>query len=150
LVEQLRSKADRLAAMTELIGAVNARDLRSVQLSEAAFTALVDGLSHSNPQVRWWSVQLLDHCPDPRSVDAIAPLLDDCVPRVRRNAAHALGCLVCKPSWSGTLTESVIERLSAMAQSDPNAKVRAEATAALRIHWVGGGRSPRMGPSSFV
>lgn len=138
LVEQLCSKADRLRAMRALMGAVNARDLRSVELTEAAFAALVAGLSHSNPQVRWWSVQLLDHCPDPRSVDAIAPLLDDPVPRVRRNAAHALSCIVCKPSWTGQLAESVIERLSAMAHSDPNAKVRAEATAALRIRFVGG------------
>jgi HEAT repeat protein len=138
LVEQLGSKADRLRAMRALMGAVNARDLRSAQLTEPAFEALVEGLSHMNPQVRWWSVQLLDHCPDPRSVDAIAPLLDDDVPRVRRNAAHALGCIVCKPSWTGQLTESVIDRLSAMAHSDPNDKVRAEATASLRMRFGGG------------
>jgi len=131
LVEQLSSKADRLQAMRGLMGAVNARELRSVQITEAAFVALVEGLSHPNPQVRWWSVQLLDHCPDPRAVDAIVPLLDDPVARVRRNAAHALSCQRCKPSWSGQLAGSVIERLAAMAQADPNAKVRVEAATAL-------------------
>lgn len=101
LVERLVNKADRLEAMRSLLGAVNAFELRHVELSEDAFAALVGGLSHDHPQVRWWCIQMLDHCPDARAVEAVVPLLDDPVPRVRRNAAHALGCVTCKPDWSG-------------------------------------------------
>jgi HEAT repeat protein len=64
-------------------------------------------------------------------VRAIANLLDDDVPRVRRNAAHALGCVACKPQWSGVLPACVVEQLERLAASDPNAKVRNEARDAL-------------------
>ena len=37
------------------------------------------------------------------SAIAIVPVLDDPVPRVRRNAADALGCVACKPTWNGRL-----------------------------------------------
>ena len=131
LVERLASKTDRMAAMRALIGGVNARELRSAQVTDAAFDALLGGLAHPNPQVRWWSIQLLDHCPDARAIDAIGPLLDDPVPRVRRNAVHAVTCRVCKPAWSATLPATVGERLAVLAASDANDEVRAEATAAL-------------------
>lgn len=131
LVERLVNKADRLVVMRSLFGAVNASELRHVAVTEDVFAALVGGLSHDHPQVRWWCIQMLDHCPDPRAVEAIVPLLDDPVPRVRRNAAHALGCEVCKPDWSGHLETSAIERLTEMASHDPSTKVRDEAARAL-------------------
>jgi HEAT repeat protein len=81
--------------------------------------------------VRWWCAQLLDHLPDPRALAAVARLLDDQVPRVRRNAAHALGCVACKPEWDGSLPDETVEKLSHLATHDPNAKVRAEAAYAL-------------------
>jgi HEAT repeat protein len=132
-VAALADKHHRLDAMRSLLGGVNARDLRSVQLTDAAFDALVDGLDDSNPVVRWWSIQLLDHCADQRAIDAIVPMLSDTVPRVRRNAAHALGCVVCKPDWSGTLTPEALRQLSRLANWDPNLKVRAEARSALAL-----------------
>ena len=131
LVAQLGDKHQRLDAMRSLLGAVNARDLRAVQVSDAVLDALVDGLGDPNPVVRWWSVQLLDHCPEPRALQAVVPMLDDPVPRVRRNAAHALGCQTCKPTCSAALPATAVARLAEMAEQDTNSKVRAEARMAL-------------------
>jgi hypothetical protein len=93
----------RLVAMKELVGSVTATELRSAQVSAAAFEALVDGVHDESPRVRWWCVQILDHLPDAPAFDAIATALDYPVARVRRNAAHALGCIACKPSWQPAL-----------------------------------------------
>lgn len=93
--------------------------------------ALLAGVADPHPQVRWWSIQLLDHLADPSVVPALSAALDDPVPRVRRNAAHALGCRVGKPSGDGVNPGAVNARLAVMAASDPNAKVRAEAARAL-------------------
>jgi HEAT repeat protein len=131
LVAQLGDKHQRLDAMRALLGAVNARELRAVHVSDAVFDALVDGLGDPSPVVRWWSVQLLDHCPEPRALLAVVPLLDDPVPRVRRNAAHALGCQACKPTCAADLPEMAVARLAVMAEQDTNSKVRAEARMAL-------------------
>lgn len=130
-VEALAIPSQRLGAMRSLIGGVNARELRSVVVSDHAVQALIHGLSHENPQVRWWCVQLLDHCSDSRAIDALVPMLDDPVPRVRRNAAHALGCTGCKPTWSGDLSDRAVHRLELMVESDPNNKVRDEARRTL-------------------
>jgi hypothetical protein len=132
-VEALAVPSRRLDSMRSLIGGVNARELRSVVVSDDALQALIDGLSHENSQVRWWCVQLLDHCSDGRAIDALVPMLDDPVPRVRRNAAHALGCTGCKPNWSGDLPERALRRLEFMVESDPNRKVREEARRALSV-----------------
>ncbi len=61
----------------------------------------------------------------------IAPLLDDPVPRVRRNAAHSLGCLLCKPAWCGELDTATTAKLEQLANGDENARVRRDATIAL-------------------
>ena len=131
LVQQLGSTSTRIAAMRGLVGGVGATELRRAQLTESAFAALGDGLRDRNPKIRWWCIQLLDHVPHPRATTAIAELLDDPVPRVRRNAAHALGCLACKPTWAGELPSQIIGDLERLATSDVNAKVRAEARHAL-------------------
>src|SRR5436190_24316137 len=72
-VEALALPAQRIQATRALIGAVNARELRAVVVSEASLQALIEGLRHPNAQVRWWCVQLLDHCSDGRAIDAIVP-----------------------------------------------------------------------------
>jgi hypothetical protein len=131
LVQQFGQRGNEVEALRGLAGCVTATYLREAQLTPAAFDAVVDGLADKNPRVRWWCVQVLDHVPDPRAVEAIANLLDDPVPRVRRNAAHALGCVACKPEWSGTLPPQVIEKLIGLAAQDPNMKVRSEAAYAL-------------------
>ena len=114
-----------------LVGGVTATELRTARVSDAAFDALVDGLTDPNPRVRWWCIQLLDHVPDHRAIEPIAAMLDDPIPRVRRNAAHALGCTACKPEWSGGLPAKARAKLTAVANGDPNPKVRAAASLAL-------------------
>ena len=131
LVQRLASKADRVDAIRALAGGVGATELRRARVSDSAFEALCEGLGDPNPQVRWWCIQVLDHVPDERAVPAIAAPLDDPVPRVRRNAAHALGCDACKPTWCGELPTIIRQRLVDMAANDPNAKVRAEARRSL-------------------
>lgn len=118
-------------AMSALLGAVNASDLREVEIDEKTFAALVDGTRDRNPRVRWWSIQLLDHIPDERAVPVFIRALSDPVPRVRRNAVHALSCRSCKPGWDGHLPAEASMELQSMAARDPNAKVRAEAARAL-------------------
>jgi HEAT repeat protein len=130
LVQQLAT--DRcLDAIRGLLGGVNARELRNVVISDEVFEALAAGVSDPNSRIRWWSIQLLDHVDDVRAIVVIAGALDDPVPRVRRNAAHALGCVGCKPSWDGEVPAVAVERLQEMAASDENAKVRAQAAATL-------------------
>jgi hypothetical protein len=131
LVQHLGTTSSRLEAMRGLVGGVTATELRTARVSDAAFDALVDGLGDPNPRVRWWCVQLLDHVPDRRAIGPDAAMLDDPVARVRRNAAHALGCVACKPEWSRELPAQVIAKLTAVATGDPNPKVRAEASHAL-------------------
>lgn len=131
LVEKLADKSTRLEAMRGLLGAVNARELRDIQVKPSALDALIAGLRHPDPRIRFWSVQLLDHCSDPRAIEALVPMLDDPMPRVRRNAVHALGCVLCKPAWDGHLKTGVLNRMQAIVLDDPNAKVRAEATRSL-------------------
>jgi HEAT repeat protein len=120
-----------LDSLRGLAGGVTATQLRAARLSDAAFDALVEGLGDPHPRVRWWCIQVLDHVPDPRALAAIAPLLDDPVPRVRRNAAHALGCVTCKPEWQGGLPDGATAKLARLAADDPNAQVRAEAARAI-------------------
>jgi len=123
--------ARRNEAIRALVGGLGARELRAVVVEPEVFDAIVDGLRDENPKIRWWCLQLLDHLDDERAIDAIATCLDDPVPRVRRNAAHALGCFACKPSWDGALSPAIHVRLARLAESDPNAKVRAEAGRSL-------------------
>lgn len=131
LVQLFGERSRELDAMRSLAGGVTATHLRTATLTEAAFDALVEGLSDRNSRVRWWCIQVLDHVPDPRALTAIAALLDDPVPRVRRNAAHALGCAACKPDWAGSLPDEVMMKLASLAAEDSNRKVRSTARAAL-------------------
>jgi HEAT repeat protein len=131
LVQLFGDKGSELDALRGLTGGVSATHLRTAHLSDDAFDAVIGGVSDENPRVRWWCVQVLDHIPDVRAVSAITSALDDPVPRVRRNAAHALGCLACKPEWDGALPTAAFERLEQIAVEDPSPKVRREAVAAL-------------------
>jgi HEAT repeat protein len=129
---QLFGVRDReLDALRELAGGVTATYLRTATLSDETFAAVVEGLSDRNPRVRWWCIQVLDHVPDIRAVAAIVSALDDPVARVRRNAAHALGCPACKPGWDRALPTAGLQRLLDLAEHDPSEKVRREAAAAL-------------------
>jgi HEAT repeat protein len=131
VVAALGDKQRRTDAMRALVGGVTATDLRAVSLSDDVFGGLVRGTRHASPVVRWWSVQLLDHCPEPRATPVIAALFDDPVPRVRRNAVHAVGCRACKPSADPSCDPELLARLRQIATDDPNAKVRAEAVLSI-------------------
>ncbi len=134
LVQLFGSRKTELGALRALMGGVTMTHLRSLRPTRRVFEALVEGLRDPNPRVRWWCVQILDHSPDPQAIAAIAPMLDDPVPRVRQNAAHALGCLACKPAWSGALPMSVLDKLNRLADGDAHSKVRRQARWALGCH----------------
>jgi len=85
---------------------------------------LVSGLTHPNPNVRWWCLQILDHSASDQCVPAIFELLHDPVWRVRRMAVHALSCQRCKPT---PLSANMKDVLIDIALHDPCAKTRGEA-----------------------
>jgi HEAT repeat protein len=88
----------------------------------------VRGLQHENPKVRRWCADLMDHLADDRCVLPLVELLNDDVPRVRRQAVHSLCCQRCKPSpLQADLTDTLIE----IALNDANLKVRGEAVFGL-------------------
>lgn len=118
--------------MRALAGGVTATELRDTRLSEASAQALIDGVADPNSKVRWWCIQLLDHLPDDRAIPPLIRALVDPVPRVRRNAAHALGCVACKPTMTAPFPVAALEALARLAEADPNAKVRAEAAHSLQ------------------
>jgi hypothetical protein len=131
IVQLFAFKGRQSEALQRLVGGVTASHLRTVQLDEPTFEALTEGLSDPNPRVRWWCVQVLEHVPDARAIGALTTALDDQVPRVRKNAVHALGCGACKPGWSGALPLDVLERVARMAVADTSHKVRDEANRTL-------------------
>ena len=137
LVQQFGQRGREVEALRGLVGGVTATFLRTATLTNEAFGAVVEGLADPNPRVRWWCIQTLDHVPDLRAVNAISALLDDPVARVRRNAAHALGCIACKPDWDGELPDATATKLAKLASSDPNAKVRREASYSCASHASG-------------
>ena len=124
-------KGRELDALRGLAGGVTATYLRTATLSDDSFAAVLEGLTDRNARVRWWCIQILDHVSDVRSVSAIVSVLDDPVARVRRNAAHALGCVACKPDWDRVLPTAALQRLWDLADNDPSDKVRREAAVAL-------------------
>jgi hypothetical protein len=98
LVDLLAYKSHRLRAIRALVGGLTATELRRVRLTDAARGALIAGLDHPNPRVRWWCLQLMDHVGDEPCFEQIVRALDDPVPRVRAMALHALECERCKQS----------------------------------------------------
>src|SRR6266498_5846141 len=128
LIRLFGSRATELEALRSLMGGTSMTHLRAARITESVFQALLQGLRDPNPRIRWWCVQLLDHSSDPRGVTAVASMLDDPVPRVRQNAAHALGCLACKPARSGQLPATALNKLNELAMADLQAKVRRHAS----------------------
>jgi len=131
IVERLKIPAERHAACRQLAeGKLGARASRGLPLPEQKVDALLHGLAHPNAAVRRCCLELLDTHPTERAVPHILPLLDDPVSRVRWHAAHALGCDVCK-GGATLVTPEVTAELARVAETDPSAKVRAEAARAL-------------------
>ena len=124
VVDRLKIPAERYrAAHTMSAGGRGARENRGKRLPEEKIDALIWGLSHESPVVRRCCLELLDQHPDPGAVPHILTCLEDPVPRVRWHAVHTLLCDACKPGHS-FLGEAVAARLRAVAEDDPNPKVR--------------------------
>ena len=135
LVDRFADKQSRNGAIVALVGAINARDLAKVTLEPEAKRALTEGLEHDNAKVRWWCLQLMDHLADESFIPFILPLLDDPVGKVRKHAVHALTCDRCKPDRCGLeLSNTVKAHIAEVAQTDTDARVRVEASAAL-VQW---------------
>jgi hypothetical protein len=87
---------------------------------------LIAGLGHSNPAVRHSCAHDLDTYDDGRAIAALAPLIDDPVPRVRSMAMHALVCDACKAApqpWA----RDICRRVAARALTDASVNVRRHA-----------------------
>lgn len=130
LIDAFADAKRRNPAIIELVGAINAGDLRRVQVRPEAKAALIAGLEHSNAKVRWWCLQLMDHLADASYLEPILSKLSDPVAKVRRHAVHALSCAVCKPNRE-TLEIDIEEALRRILDMDPDAKVREEARQGL-------------------
>jgi hypothetical protein len=97
LVNKLWDKRIRNRVIRTLVGGLSSTELKTqARLSPAAREALINGLDHWSPVVRWWCLQLIDHLADESLLHHVAPLLDDPVPRVRKQAEHTLTCEGCK------------------------------------------------------
>ena len=130
LIDALADARCRNAAIIELVGAINAGDLRRVKVSPDAKAALISGLDHRNAKVRWWCLQLMDHLADESYLEPILSKLSDPVGKVRRHAVHALSCAVCKPNRQA-LAIDIQEALRRTLDTDPDARVREEARQGL-------------------
>ena len=99
----------------------------------AGLSAAVAGLQHPEPPVRRGCVDFLDHHADVDCADDLRQVaLHDPIPRVRRFAVHALGCVRCK---TAPLEMDLVEFLAAVAaRRDESARVRREAIYALSHH----------------
>jgi HEAT repeat protein len=131
LIDAFADPKRRNRAILDLIGAINANELRRVRVKPEARAALISGLGHPNAKVRWWCLQLMDHLADESYLEPILSKLSDPVAKVRRHAIHALSCGVCKPDRQ-TLAVNVEAALLRALESDPDHKVREEAREGLR------------------
>jgi len=109
-------------------------DVRSRVIALGLHAVLVDGLlaGLNSPQSRqrYLCADALDHLADERCAVPLERLLTDPVPRVRRAALHALSCDACKVAPL-TKPEDLFAKLTELAESDPNARVRSAALEAL-------------------
>ena len=128
VVDRLKIKEQRYVLSRSLSAKPGTRpsEQRGEKVSEQKLEALIWGLNHDNPVVRWQCLQLLDAHPDQRAVPAILGLLDDRVPRVRWHALHALECDVCK-AGEAFLDEPILAKIRELAEQDENRRIRSYA-----------------------
>jgi len=130
LIDAFADSARRNAAIVELIGAIDAKDLGRARVSPGAKVALIAGLEHPNAKVRWWCLQLMDHLAVESDLEPILSRLSDPVAKVRRHAIHALSCAVCKPDRRALAVE-IKGVLRGARETDPDPRVREEAREGL-------------------
>src|SRR5262245_52905347 len=131
LIDALADPKRRNQAIVDLVGAINANDLRRVRVRPESRAALISGLDHPNAKVRWWCLQLMDHLADESYLEPILAKLSDPVAKFRRHAIHALRCGVLKPNRQ-PLAVRIEAALLQVLQSDPDHRVREEAREGLQ------------------
>lgn len=131
LVSLLAFKAHYIGAMRALVGGAFGREFHQLQLGDAVFRALVRGLEHKNPNVRFTCIQIMDHVGDDRIIEPVSRMLYDWAPRVRKQALHALTCEKCKSTPLCPLPTTVLDAFVDLALHDPNVNVRMSAVKAL-------------------
>jgi len=110
--------------------------LRQALVDSGQLPLVVDvlrqGAEQPSARVRAECAHALDWLGDSGCLPTLLRLADDPVPRVRWFALHALACDDCKlePLSAGP---AVVPLLRAKAASDPNARVRRQAEATLRL-----------------
>lgn len=117
--------------------------VREVLLDEGTHSVLVDalllGIRHRNPAVRYVCAHAMDIFADERCAGALLELLDDPVPRVRRIAVHSLACDECKvvplqpllPPARARHGRDLVARVVDLAMRDPSIQVRRHAAFGL-------------------
>jgi HEAT repeat protein len=127
IVELARNKAIEQVLACMVIPSRDLMALRAELVQSGGYTLLVDallqGLEHLSPRVRFDAAQAMDHFADARCAAPLRRCLSDPVPRVRWAALHSLSCEACKlaPIAAGQeLVELVIER----ALADESIRVR--------------------------
>ncbi len=133
LVSLLGFKAHYIGAIRALVGGAFGREFQKLPLTDTVFQALVHGLSHKNPNVRFQCVQLMDHLGDDRIIEPVRQMLRDWAPRVRKQALHALTCEQCKSTPLCPLPGPVVADFIGLALHDPNVNVRIAAINALGV-----------------
>ena len=95
---------------------------------QAMLDAALRGLRHTNPVIRRYAADLMDHLGNDVCVPPLLELLNDPVPKVRRQAVHSLSCQRCKATpLSADMTDILIDKML----NDPNQRVRGEAAFGL-------------------
>ena len=90
--------------------------------------AALRGLRHTNPVIRRYAADLMDHLGNDVCVPPLLDLLNDPVPKVRRQAVHSLSCQRCKSTpLSIDTTDILIDKML----NDPNRRVQGEAAFGL-------------------
>jgi hypothetical protein len=108
--------------------------IRALIVEQGAHSLLVDalleGIAHQSPRVRYDCAHALDHFADERCIEPLWHALNDPVPRVRRMALHVLSCDVCK-LHSLPAHDDLVALVIARAFTDPSINVQRHATVAL-------------------
>jgi HEAT repeat protein len=143
--QRIRQLADRIlesaasGAIRQVLEylVIPARDilaLREYLVESGGYTRLVDallaGVDHPHPRVRFLVAQALDHFADARCAAPLHAMLRDAVPRVRWAALHSLSCEACKLAPIAQ-NDDLVELVIALALHDPSIRVRRAATYTL-------------------
>jgi hypothetical protein len=142
---QIRELADRIleaaarGAIQQVLAClvIPARDgtaLRDYLVEQGTYSRLVDallaGVDHTQPRVRFLVAQAMDHFADDRCVAPLRTMLKDAVPRVRWAALHSLSCEECKLTPIAQ-NDDLVELVSELALHDPSVRVRRVAAYSL-------------------